>query len=171
MTGYFTELRGFDPVAMTAPVQEVTVPARFIETFMVVADVCLNQDPLDNKAVPTSRFKKLWGMVEGGAPWNQRYFQIVRDRLDRMGVIKIFDRNHSTGKAWRWEARSFPTGNWKEDQRKSKHRLLAGPALSVERLAGNAYPVMNNRLHNSLYEIEGPILGAWGLDELVRPPP
>jgi hypothetical protein len=173
MSARVADLRRFDPVSMTAPTVEVKVPGRFIETFMVVADVCLNQDPLDNKAVPTSRFKKLWGMVSDGSPWNQRYFQIVRDRLDQMGVIKIFDRKHGEGKAWRWEVgSSFPGSSWKDDQRKLKKKgLFAGLALSFEELAGSTYPVMSNKAHNTLYEMESPILGTWGQEEVIRPPP
>ena len=104
MTGDIANLREFDPVAMTAPTTTVSVPANFVETFLVVADFCLQQDPLENKAVPTNRIKKLWKMVAGGAAWNQQYFQIVRERLHRMGIIRIFDRQHHSGKAWRWEA-------------------------------------------------------------------
>ena len=103
MTGRIANLQQFDPVAMTAPITEVSVPARFVETFLVVADFCLQQDPLENKAVPTNRIKKLWAMVEGGAAWNQRYYQVVRDRLHRLGIIRITDRHHDNGKAWRWD--------------------------------------------------------------------
>jgi hypothetical protein len=169
MMARVADLRRFDPVEMTAPVQEVSIPARFIETFMVVADVCLNQDPLENKAVPTSRFRKLWGMVHGGAPWNQRYFQMVRDRLDRMGVIQIVDRKHSTGKAWRWKAGSFPLGSFKETQRKKKRKGLLGEvALSFE--VENTL-VENNNVHNTLYHTAGQILGSWARQPVVRPPP
>jgi hypothetical protein len=166
MTARVADLRKFDPVSMTAPVVNITVSAKFIETFMVVADVCLNQDPLDNKAVPTSRIKKLWGMVSGGAPWNQRYFQVVRDRLDRMGVIRIFDRKHSTGKAWKWEAGSrFPGGSFKETQRKLKKKGL-GLGSSFENPFRN-----NNKQHNTLYQTGGQILRLKGRQPVVRPPP
>jgi hypothetical protein len=169
MTARVADLRRFDPVEMTAPSVNITVSAKFIETFMVVADVCLNQDPLENKAVPTSRIKKLWGMVQGGAPWNQRYFQIVRDRLDRMGVIQIFDRKHGTGKAWRWKAGSFPLGSFKETQRKLKKKGLLGEvALSFE---VEITSVENNKVYNTLYETGGQILGSWGRQPVVRPPP
>jgi hypothetical protein len=170
MTGQFTEIRSFDPVSMTAPVQEVTVPGKFIETFIVVADVCLNQDPLHNKAVPTSRIKKLWGMVEGGAPWNQRYFQIVRDRLDRMGVIRIFDKKHGQGKAWRWEAGCFPSGSFKEEQRKLKKKgVTSGVALDFG--TQDRTFIKKNKVHNTLYETEGRILGRRCRKVAIRPPP
>jgi hypothetical protein len=170
MTGQYIELRSFDPVTMTAPVQCVSIPAKFVETFMVVADVCLNQDPLHNKAVPTSRFKRLWGMVSGGSPWNQRYFQIVRDGLDRMGVIRIFDRNHGEGKAWRWEAGSFPSGSFKEEQRKLKRkRVILGMPLDLVVLDRTF--IKKNKVHNTLYETEGQVLGRRCRKVAIRPPP
>ena len=92
-------------IAMTAPTTTVSVPANFVETFMVVADFCLQQDPLHNQAVPTNRIKKLWEMVEGGAAWNQQYYQIVRERLHRMGVIEIVDRQ-----TCQWQ--SMAMGSW-----------------------------------------------------------
>ena len=64
LTGHIANLREFDPVAMTVSRTEVSVPAKFVETFLVVADFCLQQDPLENKAVPTNRIKKLWAMVD-----------------------------------------------------------------------------------------------------------
>jgi ABC-type branched-subunit amino acid transport system substrate-binding protein len=93
MTSSKTNLRAFDQDTMTAPTTTVSVPAHFIETFLVVADFCLQQDPLHNQAVPTNRIKKLWKFVEGGAAWNQQYYQIVRERLHRMGVIRIAHKN------------------------------------------------------------------------------
>jgi hypothetical protein len=118
-----------------------------------VADVCLKQDPLDNRAVPTSRFKKLWGMVSGGAAWNQRYFKIVRDRLDRMGVIRIFDRNHCSGKAWRWSVGpEFPP------------RVVFSLGLITTL-------VRNYQVHNTLYQMAGQILRLCDRKSDIRPPP
>lgn len=152
LTAQVADLRKFDPVTLSAPKQKMSIPAKFIETLLVVADVCLNQDPLHNKAVPTSRIKKIWGKVKGGSPWNQRYFQIVRETLNRMGVIRIVDRQHSTGKAWRWEAgENFPAGSWKEEQQKLKNRCKVLKIAGVDPLAsttdkregGHIYPVSN----------------------------
>ena len=92
----------FDAVTVKAPTTTVSIPAKFVETFLAVAEFCCRTDPLDNKAVPTNRIKKIWAMVKDGSPWNQKYFQVVRNRLHRMGVISIFDRQHHVGKAWRW---------------------------------------------------------------------
>jgi len=95
--------------------------------------------------VPTTRIKKLWGMVEGGAKWNQRHYQIVRDRLEKMGVIRIVDRQHSAGKAWRWDSGdAFPAGTWKDEQRKFKERH---PQVSV----GVTLLIGEENEHNTLY--------------------
>lgn len=168
------DVRRFDPVTMTGPVRQSVIPPKFIETFLVVADFCLNVDPLDNKAVPTNRFKTLWKMVEGGACWNQRFFQIVRDRLHQAGVLRIFDRNHESGKAWRWDVGpNFPARSWKEEHRRLKERSkpLRGPALSFEELAASSNVVLNNLQHKALYQTDCRILGVSGRETHARPPP
>jgi hypothetical protein len=176
MVADLADVRRFDPETMTAPKVKVTVPANFIETFLVVADVCLRQDPLENQAVPTTRFKKLWGMVQNGAPWNQRYFQIVRDRLDKMGVIQIWDRNHEHGKAWRWDRGTNFPGRFKEMDRKFKeeHKLPPGVPVTLEELlAGIRKKKENdeNKIHNTLYHQDACILELWDNWPEVRPPP
>jgi hypothetical protein len=168
-----TDLRRFDPVSLTAPTQRVFVPAQFIETFLAVADFCLNHDQLENKAVPTNRFKKLWGMVKNGAAWNQSYFQIVRDRLDRMGIVKIIDRQHTKGKAWRWEATPhFPSESWKAEQQKLKERCRgSGFGQSFDEFITDISNDTHNKLHNTLYKSgsENRRLSAPHPDS--RPPP
>jgi len=155
----------FDPFTMTAPVAHLSIPARFIQTFLAVAEVCLRQDPLGNSAVPTNRIKKLWRMVEGGANWNQRHYQIVRDRLDRMGVITITDREHQPGKAWRWESgQDFPEGSWKAEQRKLRERHKQPSGDQTE-------PYRERKVHNTLYQ-DGPVFDPVDAAiPLVRAPP
>lgn len=171
MSGTVSDLRSFDPVSMSAPVKKVTVPAEFIKTFLVVADVCVNQDPLDNKAVPTNRFKKLWPMVKGGAAWNQGYYQIVRDKLDRMGVIQIVDREQKTGKAWRWESGScFPAASWKEEQQQLKEKAKASRSGTEEPLPDVSH-TRREKEHNTLYETNNRILELQASQQAVRPPP
>jgi hypothetical protein len=109
-------------------------------------------------------------MVEGGAPWNQRYFQIVRDRLDRMGVIRIFDKKHGQGKAWRWEAGCFPSGSFKEEQRKLKKKgVTSGVALDFG--TQDRTFIKKNKVHNTLYQTAGRVLRLWGRKPAIRPPP
>lgn len=196
MTAKRADLRRFDPETMTAPEEENFVPADFIETFLTVAEVCVKHDPLENQAVPTTRFKKLWAMVEGGAAWNQRYFQVVRDRLNRMGVITIKDRNHTKGKAWKWVAgSSFPEGtSWKEAQRIAARKLknrnglpseeckvgsvedaAAHPAIDCGSWGGSwavlSYRDSHTHLHNTLYQDAYPGEGPEAILGQVRPPP
>lgn len=155
----------FDPLTMTAPVSKLFISAEFIQTFLAVAEVCLRHDPLGNKAVPTNRIKKLWAMIENGANWNQNYYQIIRDRLDKMGIITITDRNHEHGKAWRWESgEDFPEGTWKEEQRKLRER---GKRSSGDDMVMNR----EKKVHNTLYQdalVFGPIAATI---PLVRAPP
>ena len=164
------EVQKFDPVSMTAPTAHVMIPAKFVETFLVVADVCLKQDPLDNKAVPTNRFKALWKLVENGAAWNQRHFQIVRDRFHRMGVIKIVDRHHERGKAWRWEAGSrFPSFMSKEESRRLKRSRRM--VVAVGQASSFTNTTNSKSLHNTLYQPDAEIRGTRGWKLVERPPP
>jgi hypothetical protein len=108
-------------------------------------------------------------MVSGGSPWNQRYFQIVRDRLDRMGVIRILDRKHGQGKAWRWEAGCFPLGSFEEEQRKLKRKgVVLGMALDF---GTQDRTYRKNKVHNTLYQTAGRVLRLWGRKPAIRPPP
>jgi len=174
MTAKVADLRQFDAETMQAPTTTISVPAKFVETFLTVAHFCIKEDPLSNCAVPTNRIKKIWGMVKDGAAWNQKYFQVVRDRLNRMGVIRIFDRQHHIGKAWRWSVGdSFPEHSWKEDQRKLKkeHRMPAELAKTFEEIAAADSDNDNNNLHNTLYHDDAQISAISQPDEQVRPPP
>ena len=173
MTARFFNYREVDPRTMTAPMTEVSVPARLVATFLAVADFCLREDPLDNKAVPTNRIKKLWEMVKGGAPWNQRYFQLVRERFHRMGVIRICDRNHENGKAWRWDAgEGFPSEDYREEQRECRERCrLRGEAGSFRDLVNVKRSGRDCKVHNTLYKDAGEIPGLREQIAEVRPPP
>jgi hypothetical protein len=155
----------FDPVTMTAPVSDLWIPAQFIQTFLAVAEFCLRDDPLSNKAVPTSRTKKLWSMVEGGAKWNQRHYQLVRDRLEKMGVIRITDRQHAAGKAWRWDSGDeFPAGTWKDEQRRfrERHPLPSGDGIVL---------IGEENEHNTLYYYAPDFDPPAATIPLIRPPP
>ena len=164
MTVRVTDPSKFDPVKMTAPTKTVSIPAKFIETFLAVVDACVNQSPLKNKAVPTNRIKVLWKMVLGGSAWNQKYYQLVRDKLDRMGVLRIFDREHQSGKAWCWEAgRDFPQGSFKEHEQQRKR--------SVTGTEEGTYSIKNNKVYNTLYHIPDEFVVVPTPNPRVRPPP
>jgi hypothetical protein len=171
MIGKVADIRRFDAITMKAPTTKVTVPARFVETFLAVAEFCVKTDPLSNKAVPTNRIKKIWGMVRNGAAWNQKYFQVVRDRLHRMGVIRIYDRQHHIGKSWRWIiGKNFPEGSLGEQERKLKDKLVKRPPVSLVEFLAVTYN-KNNNIHNSLYHDEAQFSAVCPPDQQVRPPP
>ncbi len=171
MTGKVTDLSRFDAETMKAPTSTIIVPARFVETFLAVAEFCVKTDPLSNKAVPTNRIKKIWSMVKNGSPWNQKYYQVVRNRLHRMGVISIFDRQHHVGKAWRWvSGENFPEKSLREQERKLKAKLVKRPPVSLVEFLGDTYN-KNNILHNTLYYDETQISAVFPPDQQVRPPP
>jgi hypothetical protein len=112
-------------------------------------------------------------MVKGGSAWNQKFFQAVRDRFHRMGVIRIFDREHHIGKAWRWMiGDNFPEDSLGKQQKKlkEKNRLLGRPPMSlVEFLAG--IRSKNNKIHNTLYYTENQFSVISLPEQQVRPPP
>ncbi len=159
----------FDAKTMKAPTSIVKVPAEFVDTFLTVINFCLKDDPLQNQAVPTNRIKKIWNMVRGGSSWNQKYFQVVRNRLHRLGVVSIFDREHHVGKAWKWEVgKNMPTDSWREDQRKlrDEHRLPSELDKSFEDLISN-----RENEHNTLYQLVGDFSVPSPSNKEVRPPP
>jgi hypothetical protein len=155
----YSDINRFDPYTLTAPIVHAFVPAHFIETFLTVADACMRQDPLSNQAVPTNRFKKLWDMVKDGSPWNQKYFQIVRERLNKLKVIRIIDRHREAGKAWKWEAgKDFPSESYKTPKQPS--HLEAGIDIKE-----------NYKEHNTLYQNRSDFEEILDLEEIIRPPP
>ena len=56
----------FDAATMKAPTTTISVPAKFVETLLTVAEFCIKEDPLSNRAVPTNRIKKFgeWSKME-----------------------------------------------------------------------------------------------------------
>ncbi|MBA2116733.1 hypothetical protein [Bremerella alba] len=100
--------RQINEVDMTSVVKDIRVPGRFVEYAVGVIAFCLN-DPLENYALPINRIKAVWDLVPNTPSWNQKYFQVVRRHLEKIGVVDIYDKNHCTGKAWRWrKGENFP---------------------------------------------------------------
>ena len=116
----------------------------------------------------------MWTMVEDGAAWNQQYYQIVRERLHRMGVIRIVDRQHASGKAWRWEAGDrFPSEDYRREQRKlrERSRLRTGVVGSYRDLAMGITCIKELSLHNALYHESFQISGLQSETVEGRAPP
>ncbi len=174
MTGQGDGLWGLGSINTTVSTTTVSIPARFVETFLVVAEFCTRQDPLSNKAVPTNRIKKLWSMVKDGAAWNQKYYQIVRNRLHQMRVVQIFDRQHHVGKAWRWSlGDDFPERSLRDQQRKlkAKCQLPSGDPVSLVEFLAGMTGTTTQHLHNTLYYVESGFSAISPPEPMVRPPP
>ena len=90
-----------------------------------------------------------------------------------MGVIRILDKKHRTGKAWRWESGDFPSEDYREDQRKAKEKLglPTGEAGDYRDLMGVTTSVRNFKVHNSLYQDAEGISGFQQEIAEVRGPP
>ncbi len=167
-------LWGFGSINTTVSTTTVSIPARFVETFLVVVEFCARQDPLSNQAVPTNRIKKLWSMVKDGAAWNQRYFQVVRNRLHQMGVVQIFDRQHHVGKAWKWSiGDNFPENSLRDQQRKlkAKCQLPSGDPVSLVEFLAGIKDTTTQYIHNTLYYVESGFSAISPPEPMVRPPP
>ena len=137
LTGHIANLRAFDPVAMTAPGPPSPYQPSSSRHFWWSQISVFSKIRWTTKRFPPTGSKSCGRWWTGGAAWNQQYFQIVRERLDRMGVIRIFDRQHHSGKAWRWEAGdSFPADDYRKEQRKlrERSRLRTGVAGSYRDL-------------------------------------
>lgn len=159
---------------MSIETREVRVPTRFVEHCVGVIAFCLN-DHLDNKAVPVNRIKAIWNLVSDTPSWNQTYFQIVRNHLEKIGVINIFDKNHQVGKAWKWEmGENFPTKT--QDQHSEKRVRRAGTSNNGRLSTAGAREwvgkrIRKERIHNSLYQTLRPNSGKGIQNDLHRGPP
>ena len=91
--------------------------------------------------------------------------------LHRMGVIRIYDRQHHVGKAWRWvSGENFPEKSLGEQERKLKGKLVKRPHVSLVEFLDDTY-YKNNNLHNTLYYIETQFSAVFPPGQQVRPPP
>ena len=171
IVGHRRRINQFD---MTAEIQEIRVPARFVEQCIGVIAFCL-EDHLENKALPVNRIKAIWNLIEDTPSWNQTYFQVVRNHLEKIGVVKIFDKNHQSGKAWRWEkGDNFPTII--QDQHSEKRVRRAGTSNNGRLSTAGAREwvgkgIRKERIHNSLYQTLRPNSGIVMQNSLHRGPP
>jgi hypothetical protein len=90
-----------------------------------------------------------------------------------MGIIRIFDKKHRSGKAWRWDSGDFPSQDCKEEQRTAEEKLglLAGEAGDHRDLVGSTSIVMDFKRHNTLYQDAEGISGFTDRNLPVRAPP
>ena len=139
---------------MSVETQEVRVPARFVEHCVSVIAFCLN-DHLANMALPVNRIKAIWSCVVDPPSWNQLHFKIVRCHLEKNGVVKIIDKYHQAGKAWKWEKGiNFPT-KMRDRQSGTKVRRVGASIKERPSTAGArewvGKSIRKKRIHKSLY--------------------
>jgi hypothetical protein len=121
----------------------------FVSTFLSLTEYLTGQDKNSDDSVPTARIQSLWNLLfEQGilsVAFCPRKLKIVRDSLERMGVLKI-DHCYSKGQAMKWWlGSSFPgLGLWKAKKVKG---LLEAVALT-EFLLGQK----KRDIHNSLLQ-------------------
>jgi len=136
---------------MSAATQEIRVPARFVEHCIGVIAFCLN-DPLENNALPVNRIKAVWNLIEDAPSWNQNYFKVVRIHLERIGVVRIFDKNHEAGKAWRWaKGENFPA-----KMRDRCHTTVTSSSRRLSTASAKEWlekGIRKEEVHKSLYHL------------------
>ena len=136
----------------------------FVSVFLSLVEYVVLHDKNNDDSVPSARAQSLWTLLfdQGviAVPFCPRKWKIVRDRLERLGVLKI-DHLYYRGQAMKWWANTwFPgLGLWK-----AKKAKRLGEALPVmEFLIGQRE---GREIHNSLVqhiskESEAPSL-FWG---------
>ena len=88
-----------------------------------------------------------------------------------MGVIRIFDRQHESGKAWKWDTgANFPAGSWREEQQRLKQRRARVNVDSGD-LPSPSSMGKEEKVHNTLYETDSSISGGVAARQAIRPPP
>lgn len=153
--------RVINEMSMTCQTKSIRVPLRFVEHCVGVIAFCLN-NPLENKALPVNRIKAIWDLVPNAPSWNQSYFQVVRDHLEHVGIVKIIDKEHQIGKAWKWDkGEKFP------GERKSSDE---GPTEVKERKEEKE--IKEEYVYNTLYQIHDQYLQieAHGWPNRAPPP-
>lgn len=92
---------------------------RFVSVFLSITEYIVCEEKNADESVPSARAESLWTLLfEQGVvaiPFCHRKWKIVRDHLERLGVLKI-DHHYHRGQAMRWWAGScFPGhGDWKK---------------------------------------------------------
>lgn len=91
---------------------------QFVSLFLSIAEYVVLNDKNGDDSVPSARASSLWTLLydQGviSVPYCPRKWKIVRDRLERLGVLKI-DHCYHRGQAMKWWTNTwFPgLGLWK----------------------------------------------------------
>ena len=140
---------------------------RDFSEFLSVFEFCAVIDPNEDTSIPEKRAKAVWPAKYRA--WNPLRWRLCRDILERLGVIKITDRNWRPGKAMRYTpGNGFDRLNlwWKREKKPSQF-----DAVPLEEFLCKQHT--SRTVHNS-YEIRGdqdvPHFRPSAL-LFVRPPP
>ncbi len=131
--------------------ERVSVSWEFISVFVSICEYCLLLDKNDDDSLPHQRAKDLWNWLHENqlvsVAFDDRKWAVCRDGLEKLGIIKITDRNYATNKAMRWAvAPFFPLlGLWKS----SRQRRRNGEARCWADLGDNSRKEREEE-HNSL---------------------
>jgi hypothetical protein len=122
---------------------------QFVSLFLSIAEYLVQQDKNGDDSVPTARAESLWNLLydQGviSIPFCARKWKIVRDRLEKLGVLKI-DHHYHRGQAMKWWIGSLFPGLWNKVKAKAKGLLEAIPL--AEFLLGQR----KKYIHNSLLQ-------------------
>jgi hypothetical protein len=122
---------------------------QFVSLFLSIAEYIVLHDKNEDDSVPSARAESLWTLLhEQGVisiPFCARKWKITRDRLEKLGVLKI-DHHFHKGQAMRWWlGKCFP-GLWRKIKKKAKGLLESVPL--AEFLLGQK----ERDIHNSLLQ-------------------
>ena len=145
----------------------------FVSVMLSILDFCFAH-PNPDQSLPQEGSRTIWetslraGLIE--TPWDDHKWAIVRDWLEDLGVIEVFDRNwhfnHGRGQAMKWR----PTEKFRNLHHwyRAKHQPTANNAVSLEEFLGNKQnpPPLNYYLDSDTL-----IAGFEPEDGRWKPPP
>lgn len=119
----------------------------FVSVFLSIAEYVVANDKNSDDSVPTARAEALWtllfdqGVIQ--VPFCPRKWKITRDRLEKMGVLRI-DHHYHRGQAMKWWLGIDFPGLWKKLKKKAKG--LLEPVSLVQFLLGQRETIEHNSL-------------------------
>ena len=119
---------GEDGLKSGLRIQQCQVPADFVQHCVCVILTCM-EDLAENDGLPEERIVKAWELLPNAPRWNRDYYAIVRDHLERHGVVEIYDKKHRRNKCWRWrKGKNYPSS---PAELKNKLKRIAGDGGDV----------------------------------------
>ena len=113
---------------------------------------CVKKASEDNDGCSTTFVEQTY-MAQGKTDWNFYEYEIVRNWMEDNQLVEIYDKNHSTGKCWRWRLVDKAKKVWKGFIKKITTQNILKLSTSVE---------VENLTDTSLIKLHQP--------EILRPP-